>query len=126
MNVLVLNAGSSSLKFQIIATDLEQIKDEKDDRICRGEIESIGGEAILRIRYRAEPVRTLTAPLHDMGAALDYLIRFLASDRSGIPEIKSTADVHAVGHRVVHGGELFKQSTLIDDRVLKGLSLIHI
>jgi acetate kinase len=121
MNVLVLNAGSSSLKFQIIATDLEQIKDEKDDRICRGEIESIGGEAILRIRYRAEPVRTLTAPLHDMGAALDYLIRFLTSDRSGIPEIKSTADVHAVGHRVVHGGELFKQSTLIDDRVLKGI-----
>ena len=57
MNVLVLNAGSSILKFQIIETDLEQIKDEKDDRICRGEIESIGGEAILRIRYRAEPVR---------------------------------------------------------------------
>ena len=121
MNVLVLNAGSSSLKFQIIATDLEQIKEYKDDRICRGEIESIGGEAILRIRYRAEPVRTLTAALHDMGAALDYLIRFLASDRSGIPEIKSTADVHAVGHRVVHGGELFKESTLIDDRVLKGI-----
>ena len=121
MNVLVLNAGSSSLKFQIIATDLEQIKDEKDDRIGRGEIESIGGEAILRIRYRAEPVRTLTAALHDMGAALDYLIRFLASDRSGIPEFKSTADVHAVGHRVVHGGELFKESTLIDDRVLKGI-----
>ena len=97
MNVLVLNAGSSSLKFQIIATDLNQINDCKDDRICRGEIESIGGEAILRIRYRAEPVRTLTAALHDMGAALDYLIRFLASDRSGIPEIKSSADVHAVG-----------------------------
>jgi len=43
MNVLVLNAGSSSLKFQIIATDVEQIKEYKDDRICRGEIESIGG-----------------------------------------------------------------------------------
>jgi acetate kinase len=121
MNVLVLNAGSSSLKFQIIATDLEQIKDYKDDRLCRGEIEGIGGEAILRIRYRQEPGRTLTAPLHEMGAALDYLVRFLASDRSGIKEIKSTADVHAVGHRVVHGGELFRESTLIDDRVLQGI-----
>lgn len=121
MNVLVLNAGSSSLKFQIIATDLERIKEYKDDRICRGEIEGIGGEAILRIGYRAEPVRTMTASLHDMSAALDYLIRFLASDRSGIPEIKSTADIHAVGHRVVHGGELFKESTSIDDRVLRGI-----
>jgi len=121
MNVLVLNAGSSSLKFQIISTDVEQIEQYKDDRICRGEIEGIGGEAILRIRYRQEPARTLTSALHDMGAALDYLVRFLASDRSGIPEIKSTVDIHAVGHRVVHGGELFKESTLINDRVLKGI-----
>jgi acetate kinase len=121
MNVLVLNAGSSSLKFQIISTDVKQIEQYKDDRICRGEIEGIGGEAILRIRYRQEPARTLTSALHDMGAALDYLVRFLASDRSGIPEIKSTVDIHAVGHRVVHGGELFKESTLINDRVLKGI-----
>ncbi|HZQ96048.1 MAG TPA: acetate kinase [Candidatus Sulfotelmatobacter sp.] len=121
MNVLVLNAGSSSLKFQIIATDLEQIKEYKDDRICRGEIEGIGGEAVLRIRYRTEPARTLTTALHDMGAALDYLIRFLASEKAGIQEIKRNADVHAVGHRVVHGGELFNESMLIDDRVLKGI-----
>jgi len=121
MNVLVLNAGSSSLKFQIIATDLEQIKQYKDDRILRGEVDGIGGEAIVKIRYRGEAASTATAPLRDMGAALDYLLRYIASDRSGIVEIKSTADVHAVGHRVVHGGELFKESTLIDDRVLKGI-----
>jgi len=121
MNVLVLNSGSSSLKFQIIATDLEQIKAFKDDRILRGEVEGIGGEAIVKIRYRKEPGKTLTAPVRDMGAALDYLLRYIASERSGIHEIKSTADVHAVGHRVVHGGELFKESTLIDDRVLKGI-----
>ncbi|HKU28341.1 MAG TPA: acetate kinase, partial [Candidatus Sulfotelmatobacter sp.] len=46
---------------------------------------------------------------------------FVASERSGISEIKSTADVNAVGHRVVHGGELFKESCVIDDRVLKGI-----
>ncbi|HLZ41928.1 MAG TPA: acetate kinase [Candidatus Sulfotelmatobacter sp.] len=121
MNVLVLNSGSSSLKFQVIATDLEQIKQYKDDRICRGEVEGIGGEAILRIRHRDDPDQTLTAPLRDMAAALDYIVRYIASDRSRVSEIKSTADVHGVGHRVVHGGELFKESTLIDDRVIKGI-----
>lgn len=121
MNVLVLNSGSSSLKFQVIATDLEQIKQHQDDRICRGEVEGVGGEAILRTQYRNEQGHTQTAPIRDMAAALDYLLRYIASDRSGIKEIKSTADVHAVGHRVVHGGEMFKESTLIDDRVLKGI-----
>lgn len=121
MNVLVLNSGSSSLKFQIIATDVEPIQQDKDDRICRGEVEGIGGEAIVRIRHREETARTFTAPFRDVGAALDHLVRYIASDQSGVSEIKSTADVHAVGHRVVHGGELFEQSTLIDDRVLKGI-----
>ena len=121
MNVLVLNAGSSSLKFQIISTDLEKIKEYKDDRILRGEIDGIGGVGVIKIRYRKEPGTTLTAPVRDMGAALDYLLRYIASDRSGIAEIRNSGDVHAVGHRVVHGGELFKESSLIDDRVLKGI-----
>src|ERR1700756_3826269 len=121
MNVLVLNSGSSSLKFQVIATDLEQIKLHQDDRICRGEVDGVGGEAIIRTQYRDQPGHTETAPIRDMTAALDYLVRYIASDRSGIKEIKSTADVQAVGHRVVLGGELFKESTLIDDRVLKGI-----
>lgn len=121
MNVLVLNSGSSSLKFQVIATDLERIKEYKDDRICRGEVEDIGGEAITRIQYRQEPARRISAPLRDITATLDYLIRYIASENSGIPEIKRTADLNAVGHRVVHGGEHFKESALIDDKVLKGI-----
>lgn len=121
MNVLVLNLGSSSLKFQVISTDLEQIKQYKDDRICRGEVEDIGGEAIIHFQYRQQPAQTFTAPLRDVAAALDYVVRYLASDRSGVSEIKSTADVNAVGHRVVHGGERFTESALIDDQVLKGI-----
>jgi acetate kinase len=121
MNVLVLNSGSSSLKFQVIATDLERIKQHLDDRICRGEIEGFGGEAAIRVQYRSEPARKLTASLQDTAAALDYIVRYLTSDQSGIHEIKSTADVQAVGHRVVHGGELFKESALIDEKVLKGI-----
>jgi len=121
MNVLVLNAGSSSLKFQVIATDLDQIKQYKDDRILRGEVDGISGEAIVKVQYRKNPPRMMTAPLRDMGAALDYVLRYIASDQSGVAEIKSAGDIHAVGHRVVHGGELFKESTLIDGRVLKGI-----
>jgi acetate kinase len=121
MNVLVVNCGSSSLKFQIVATDIEEIKKDRDDRILRGEVEGIGGEAIVKFRYRKEQPRTITAPLRDMGAALDYVLRYIASDRSGVKEIKSTGDIHAVGHRVVHGGELFKESSLIDERVIKGI-----
>jgi acetate kinase len=121
MNVLVLNLGSSSLKFQVIATDLERIKQYKDDRICRGEVEDIGGEAIIHFQYRQQPAQTSTAPLRDVAAALDYIVRFLASDRSGVSEIRSTADVNAIGHRVVHGGERFTESALIDNDVLKGI-----
>ena len=78
MNVLVLNSGSSSLKFQVIATDLAQIEQNRDDRICRGDVEGIGGEAIVRLRYRDAPARTLTAPLRDVSAALDYIATRIA------------------------------------------------
>lgn len=121
MNVLVVNSGSSSLKFQVISTDLEPIKEHSDDRICRGGIEGVGGEAIIRLQHRSQPAQTFTAALRDVSPALDYIVRYIASDRSGVSEIKSTADVHAVGHRVVHGGEMFKESALIDDKVLKGI-----
>ncbi len=121
MNVLVLNSGSSSLKFQVIATDLERIKQHKDDRLCRGEVERIGGEAIVTFQKGSEARQKFTAPLRDISATLDYLVRWIASERSGIAEIQSASDIHAVGHRVVHGGELFTESVVIDDQVLRGI-----
>jgi acetate kinase len=48
-------------------------------------------------------------------------VRYIASDQSGVPAIKSSADIQAIGHRVVHGGELFSESARIDDKVLKGI-----
>jgi acetate kinase len=120
MNVLVLNAGSSSLKFQLIATDREHIQQGTDERVCRGEFERIGGEAILTVGTEKSPKQKFTAPLADLSAALEYLIRWIASE-SGITKVQSVADIHAVGHRVVHGGELFKESAVITDEVLKGI-----
>jgi len=121
MNVLVLNAGSSSLKFQLIATDREHIQQGTDERICRGEVERIGGEAIVTVGTEKSPRQKFTAPLADLSAGLEYLIRWIASKESGISQVQSAADIHAVGHRVVHGGEMFKESAVITDEVLKGI-----
>ncbi len=84
MNVLVLNVGSSSLKFQVIATDLERIQQNQDERLCQGEVERIGGEAIVTFQAGNSPKRKFTAPLRDIAAALDYLVRYIASDDSGV------------------------------------------
>jgi acetate kinase len=121
MNVFVINAGSSSLKFQVIATDPERIRHDQDDLLCRGQVERIGGEAIITVQNRAGSRQKLTAPIRDVSAALDYVLRWLASDGSGIDGIRSLGDIHAAGHRVVHGGELFKESVVITDEVLKGI-----
>src|SRR5271166_4012326 len=121
MNVFVLNSGSSSLKFQVIATDLDRIKQQQDERICRGEVERIGGEAIITFQKGAESRQKFTAPLRDISATLDYLVRYIASNKSGISQIKSSGDIQAVGHRIVHGGELFSESALIDSKVLQGI-----
>ena len=121
MNVFVINAGSSSLKFQVIATDLERIRQDNDELLCRGQVERIGGEAIITVQNRKGTRQKLTAPIRDISGALDFVLRWLASDRSGIDEIRSLGDIHAVGHRVVHGGERFKESVLIGDEVLKGI-----
>ena len=121
MNVLVLNSGSSSLKFQIIATDLDRIKEYKDERLCRGEVERLGGEAIVTFQSGSEPRQKFTASLRDISAALEFLVRHIASDKSGVAQIRGAGDIHAVGHRVVHGGELFQESALIDGKVLQGI-----
>jgi len=121
MNVLVLNAGSSTLKFQLIATDPERMAQNQDERLCRGLIERIGGEAILTIRAGRNSPKKFTAALAGIPATLDYLLRWIISDASGITTIRGVADIHAVGHRVVHGGELFAESAVITDEVLKGI-----
>ena len=121
MNIFVLNCGSSSLKFQLIATDLERIEQNTDVRLAHGIIERIGGAAIITLTAEGENSQRSASPVKDMRSAVDTVIRWIASENSGIDEIKSLADVHAVGHRVVHGGEKFKTSVLLTDEVLRGI-----
>ncbi|MGB9431617.1 MAG: acetate kinase, partial [Candidatus Acidiferrum sp.] len=121
MNVLILNSGSSSLKFQLIATDRERIQNNADERLCKGEVERIGGEAIVTVETGKSSRRKFTAPLASLSAALEYLIRWIVLEESGIPQVQGAADIHAVGHRVVHGGERFTESAIITDDVLQGI-----
>ncbi len=121
MNVLVLNSGSSTLKFQIIATDLDRIRKDADERLLRGEIERIGGEAIVTVQKSDGLKQKFTASLKDIPAALNFVIRWIASDQAGIPQIRTVGDIHAVGHRVVHGGEQFTESAIITNEVLQGI-----
>ncbi|MDQ6652994.1 MAG: acetate kinase [Acidobacteriota bacterium] len=121
MNVLVLNCGSSSVKFQLISTDVERIEQNTDERLAHGLIERIGGEAIITLLATAKPPQRSTAPLRETRAAVELILRWACAEESGIEEVKSVADIHAVGHRVVHGGEQFKQSVLITDEVLRGI-----
>ena len=120
MNVLVLNAGSSTLKFQLIDTSAAQMADDTDRRLARGVIERIGGEAILTTRVGDAPWRKSTAPLRDLRAAVEHIVRWLAGDDARV--IGAVGDIHAVGHRVVHGGERFTRSVRIDDVVLQGIN----
>ena len=116
MNVLVLNAGSSTLKFQLVRTDAGRMAANEDEKLARGQIERIGGEAVVALQVGGrEPART-TAPLRDLRAAVDYAISALVTAGTGV---QSVGGIEAVGHRVVHGGERFQRSALVDEAVLR-------
>ena len=121
MNVLVLNCGSATVKFQIIATDLDRIAQDTDERLAGGQVERIGGEAIITFHAEGREARRTTAPVRDTRKAVETILRWVTSEDSGIREVQSVADIHAVGHRVVHGGERFTHSVTIDDEVLRGI-----
>ncbi len=117
MLILVLNCGSSSLKFQLIDAATHR-------RWARGGVERIGAvSAIATLQVDANGVEVserhgLTAPDHDR--ALAYVLEFLLDDARS--PIREHADIAAVGHRVVHGGERFSNSVLIDAAVMESIS----
>jgi acetate kinase len=116
MKILVLNVGSSSLKFQLTDTDGEAIAANRDRRLARGQIERIGGEAILTLSAGSGGSSRTTAHIRNHSEAVEHVIAWLTDDASGV-DIESATEIEAVGHRVVHGGEMFTKSTLIDATV---------
>ena len=120
MNILVLNVGSSTLKFQLVDTDEQRLADASDRRLARGSIERIGGEAIYTYRPLDGASVTGQASLRDHRAAVDHLLGWLTGGDSGVP-IASVAEIGAAGHRVAHGGERFIHSVMIDEQVMRGI-----
>lgn len=120
MNVLVLNAGSSSLKFKLIRTDPEAMARDADQRLASGEIERIGGEAILTFRIGEGPPVRKVEPVRDHFTAVSRALSWIVG-QGAEAGIEGLRDIDAVGHRVVHGGERFKRSVLIDEEVIRGI-----
>ncbi len=110
MNILVINCGSSSLKFQLINSDSEQC-------IAKGLCERIGidGSMITYTPAGGEKEKTVT-PMPDHTEAIRLVLEALTNEKTGV--VKSLDEIGAVGHRVVHGGEKFAESVILTDEVL--------
>ena len=113
MNILVINCGSSSLKFQLIDSETEKC-------IAKGLCERIGIEGS-RITYTpdgGEKEQTVT-PMPNHTEAIRLVLEALTNPKTGV--VKSLDEIGAVGHRIVHGGEKFAVSTIITDDVMKAI-----
>ncbi len=116
MRILVLNSGSSTLKFQVIETSMQALENDTDVRLAKGSVERIGGQAMLHFQLEGGEELRETLPIRNHQEAIDRVTRWLdrAADSQGLRP-------QGVGHRVVHGGEHFKQSVRIDEAVIKGI-----
>lgn len=113
MNVLVLNCGSSSVKYQLIEAESRRW-------LARGSVERIGmnGATLKNLRHDGDEI-TIAGEIVDHIAAIEYVLAVLLSRNHGVIEDKS--EIHAVGHRVVHGGETFSGSVLVTEDVIRGI-----
>lgn len=112
MNVFVVNCGSSSLKYQLINTDTEEV-------IAKGICERIGIDGKLKHKPtgKEELVKEVAMPEHK--TAVSYVLEALTDEVAGV--ISDLSEIDAVGHRIVHGGEKFASSVIITDEVLRAI-----
>ncbi|TFZ39587.1 acetate kinase [Soehngenia longivitae] len=113
MDILVINCGSSSLKYQLIDMEGEKV-------LAKGLVERIGIEGS---RIKHEPINAekvvIEEPIQDHKKALKMVVEAIVSKEHGV--IESMNQITAVGHRVVHGGEDFSKSVIITDKVMEAL-----
>ena len=111
MKILVLNCGSSSIKYQLFNIETKEV-------LAKGGIEKIGLEdSFLKFNLPNGEKETIYAPIPEHTAGVRLIIDTLTSEKYGV--VKSIAEIDAVGHRTVHGGEKFSASTLLTDEVLR-------
>lgn len=110
MKVLVINCGSSSLKYQVIDSETEQVQ-------AKGLCERIGIDGRLIYQPAGGEKEVTEAPMPTHTEAIQMVLDALVNEKSGI--LKSLDEVDAIGHRVLHGGAKITQSCVIDDEVIK-------
>ena len=113
MNILVINCGSSSLKFQLINSETEEV-------IAKGLCERIAIEGSRMVYTPKGGEKQITeASMPDHTAAIQMVLSALTDEKTGV--VKDLGEIGAVGHRIVHGGEKFAGSTVISEEVLKAI-----
>ncbi len=115
MKILVINAGSSSLKYQLIDMDTESI-------VAKGNCERIGMEGSLLTHKAKGETFVVEKPLPDHTEAITLVLKELTDETAGV--IRSMDEIDAVGHRVVASGEAFTKTTLVTDEVMKTMDEI--
>ncbi len=110
MKILVLNCGSSSLKYQLINMETEEV-------LASGKYERIGEEeAFITHKVNGQKIE-IQKPAYDHKEAIEFTLEQFTNPEYKV--IDSLDEIQAIGHRVVHGGEIFKESALIDDEVIE-------
>ena len=112
MKVLVLNCGSSSLKYQLINM-------ETDEVLASGKYERIGEEEAFITHKALGKKVEIQKPAYDHKEAIEFTLEQFTNPEYKV--IDSLNEIEAVGHRVVHGGEIFKDSAVIDDKVIEDI-----
>lgn len=112
MKILVLNSGSSSLKYQVIDTETREM-------LVKGYYERIGQPGSFLTHKVNGEKHKFEHPARNHGRAIQFVMKRLTSEQYGI--FKSLEELDAIGHRVVHGGERFKDAVLITDEVIQGI-----
>ena len=112
MKILILNAGSSSLKYQLIDMDGEKI-------IAKGLVERIGIEGSRLTQKAGEKTVEIKVPMKDHVEGIQHMLSALTDPEKGV--VKNMNEIGAVGHRVLHGGEKFSASVVIDEAVKEAI-----
>ncbi len=112
MKILVINAGSSSLKYQLLDMETEKL-------IAKGVVEKIGLEGSMLTHKVNGQAYTYEQKLNNHSESLELVLKVLQDPKIG--SLKSLDEIEAVGHRVLHGGEIYSKAVFVDDEVMKNL-----
>ena len=119
MRILVLNSGSSSVKFAVL-----ELSGSESRALVSGEVTGIGGASKLELKEGDRVVSLPERPMSDHAQAVHWVLESLEVQKLNGDERNVLASVEAVGHRIVHGGDRFQASVRIDDGVLKQIEVL--